>query len=319
MDTLSLNDMTTAFARRSGFVYKRFVVHEASRVGGEVGVARGRVDVFTPRPGLTLALTELESCASVSGEAVYPAGLTMAVALDGTPCPINHGGQLTLAPGPSATLCSDASVVHAGQAHSGFRGRVALLHAAQEWLQEARLADHCPESASRFLTNTVSPALQQGLGDLYAHFQPRIPTGSLCGKLGPGPDRRGLDRMYRRDPMRIDASRDLDAVWEVRRIMERDPLGDHTLTSLARAVAVSSSSLKAKFPMVFGTTVVAFLRDLRLDIARSALQHGRWSIAEAAYAVGYNYPSNFSTAFKRKFGHSPQQTASGKMACGITR
>ena len=275
--------------------------------------------MFTPRPGLTLALTELESCASVSGEAVYPAGLTMAVALDGTPCPINHGGQLTLAPGRSATLCSDAPVVHAGQAHSGFRGRVALLHAAQEWLQEARLADHCPESASRFLTNTVSPALQQGLGNLYAHFRPGSLRDIYAESLALGLIAEALTACAGETRCASMRARDLDAVWEVRRIMERDPLGDHTLTSLARAVAVSPSSLKAKFPMVFGTTVVAFLRDLRLDIARSALQHGRWSIAEAAYAVGYNHPSNFSTAFKRKFGHSPQQTASGKMACGITR
>ncbi|SDE51484.1 helix-turn-helix transcriptional regulator [Rhodospira trueperi] len=315
MDPLSLDEMTTSFARHSGFIYTRFQALDGGGQGRPSGpVARGRVDVFALRPGLTLALTDLQALTSMSGEGICPAGLTLAVALDGTPCPFGPDDSATLAPGRCAAVLSDRETPHAGRTHERFRGRVALLHAAWDWLEESHLALEPPRGAPGFSCHAVSPALHQALGALYARFPSGAVRALYAESLALGlvaESLAGDGAGAVPAPLR---SRDLDAMWDVRRIMEHDPLGDHTLSSLARAVAISPSSLKSKFTAVFGTSVVAFLLDLRLDIAHAALRHGRWTIAEAAYAVGYNHPSNFSTAFKRKFGHAPRSIAAGAEA-----
>lgn len=309
-DQLSLDDMTTPFAQRCGFVYKRFEVHGAECLNAhERPVARGSVEVFTPQSGLNMVLADIEAVAAISGEAVYPAGVTLAVTLDGTPCPFGHDEHLILTPGRCVTFRADSAVSCQGKAPKGFRGRVALLHAGQEWLEDTRLVAELPVICPRICCRTLSPTIQQALGQLYSRFRPG-PLRDLCAEsLALGlivealAEEGGECQGHHLQP------RELDAVWEVRRIMERDPLGGHTLSSLARAVAISPSSLKAKFPRIFGISVVAFLRDVRLGIAHCALQQGRWSVAEAAYTVGYNHPSNFSIAFKRKYGRSPQQVA----------
>lgn len=309
--SLSLDDLTAPFAQRCGVVYKRFVVHEAERLNvQEQHVARGSVEVFTPRCGLNMVLADIEAFAAVSGEAVYPAGVTLAVTLDGTPCPFGHDEQLILTPGRCVTFRADNAMPYEGKAPKGFRGRVALLHAAQEWLEDAHLTADLPAVCPRISCCTVSPAIQQALGRLYSRFRPGALRDLYAESIALGLIVEALAEESGGCQFPSLRSRDLDAVWHVRHIMERDPLGSHTLSSLARAAAISPSSLKVKFPKIFGISVVAFLRDLRLEIASSALQQGRWSVAEAAYAVGYNHPSNFSIAFKRKYGHSPQQVAS---------
>lgn len=307
---LSLDDMTTPFAQRCGVVYKRFVVHGTERLHAhDRHVARGSVEVFTPRSGLNMVLADIEAFAAVSGEAVYPAGVTLAVTLDGTPCPFGHDEHLILTPGRCVTFRADSAVSCAGKAPRGFRGRVALLHAAQEWLENTRVIAELPAVCSRIGCRTLSPAIQQALGHLYSRFRPGALRDLYAESIALGLIVEALAEETGACQAPSLPPRELDAVWEVRRIMERDPLGSHTLSSLARAVAISPSSLKAKFPRIFGISVVAFLRDLRLDIAHSALQQGRWSVAEAAYTVGYNHPSNFSIAFKRKYGRPPQQVA----------
>ena len=82
---------------------------------------------------------------------------------------------------------------------------------------------------------------------------------------------------------------------------------NHRLSDLAREVGVSVSVLKEKFPAVVGQSVFAFLRDRRLERARHGLASEGWSVSQAAYYVGYRHPANFSTAFRRKFGMSPNE------------
>jgi AraC-like DNA-binding protein len=314
--SLSLDDLTGPFAQRSGVVYKHFEVHEAERLNvQEPHVARGSVEVFTPRSGLNMVLADIETFAAVSGEAVYPAGVTLAVTLDGTPCPFGHDEKLIMTPGRCVVFRADDAVPYEGKAPKGFRGRVALLHVAQDWLEDARLIADFPDVCPQISCCMVSPAIQQALGRLYSRFRPGALRDLYAESIALGLVVEALAEESGGGLLPSLRSRDLDAAWHVRHLIERDPLGNHTLSSLARAAAISPSSVKVKFPKVFGISVVAFLRDLRLEIAYCALQQGRWSVAEAAYAIGYNHPSNFSIAFKRKYGCSPLQVASSADAC----
>jgi len=80
-----------------------------------------------------------------------------------------------------------------------------------------------------------------------------------------------------------------------------------TVEEIARQAGTSASGLQRLFRAGLETSVADFIRNLRLQWAREELLAGR-SVQEAAMTAGYASPANFSTAFKRRFGHSPRQT-----------
>lgn len=79
------------------------------------------------------------------------------------------------------------------------------------------------------------------------------------------------------------------------------------LSELAREVGLSETTLKRGFHQVFDTTVFAYLRNRRMEKARSLLQAGQATVLEAAVQVGYSNPSNFAAAFRRAFGMNPKE------------
>ncbi|MFB9948795.1 helix-turn-helix transcriptional regulator [Rhizobium puerariae] len=79
-----------------------------------------------------------------------------------------------------------------------------------------------------------------------------------------------------------------------------------TLDRIARHVGVSTSSMQRHFKERFGMTVSDFIRQKRLEMARSALERDGIPISQAAYIAGYRNPSSFTTAFKKTYGVSPK-------------
>lgn len=77
-----------------------------------------------------------------------------------------------------------------------------------------------------------------------------------------------------------------------------------TVAEFAREAGMNQRKLNAGFLTLFGHTVSGLAKRARLDRARSLLEHERCSIAQAAYAVGYD-PAHFSVAFRERFGHAP--------------
>ncbi|GAB6261186.1 AraC family transcriptional regulator [Photobacterium sp. R1] len=80
---------------------------------------------------------------------------------------------------------------------------------------------------------------------------------------------------------------------------------DVRLQEVASATAMSVSVLQRRFRTGLGCTVFDYVRNRRLEKARDMMQLENVSVSEAAYLCGYNHPSNFITAFKRKFGITP--------------
>ncbi|MCG3721042.1 AraC family transcriptional regulator [Vibrio cincinnatiensis] len=78
------------------------------------------------------------------------------------------------------------------------------------------------------------------------------------------------------------------------------------LEKLAEQHAMSVSNLQRKFKARLNMTIVHYIRHRRLQLARQQLERGLVSITEAAYEAGYLHPSNFTAAFKKAFGISPQ-------------
>ncbi|QUJ69574.1 helix-turn-helix transcriptional regulator (plasmid) [Photobacterium sp. GJ3] len=86
---------------------------------------------------------------------------------------------------------------------------------------------------------------------------------------------------------------------------------DIRLQEVATATAMSVSVLQRRFKQELGFTVLDYVRNRRLEKARELMRQENLSVCEAAYFCRYNHPSNFITAFKRKFGMTPGECGVG--------
>ncbi|WP_435622581.1 response regulator [Flagellimonas sp.] len=72
-------------------------------------------------------------------------------------------------------------------------------------------------------------------------------------------------------------------------------------------VGLSRMHLHRKLKALTGFSTSEFIRSQRLKLAATLLKEGHTNIAEIGYAVGFNQPAYFSTAFKQHFGCAPSQ------------
>lgn len=80
-----------------------------------------------------------------------------------------------------------------------------------------------------------------------------------------------------------------------------------SLEQIADSLSCSVSTLQRRFKANYGITVIHYCRHRRLDMAKRALALDGVSIGEAAYIAGYTYPSNFVSAFKKRFSLTPTE------------
>ena len=78
-----------------------------------------------------------------------------------------------------------------------------------------------------------------------------------------------------------------------------------SLDELARAIGTNVRALKQGFKACFGDTVFGYVLEQRMQLARRLLEQGGMSVALVAQRVGYGASSNFTTAFRRRFGMPP--------------
>jgi AraC-like DNA-binding protein len=100
--------------------------------------------------------------------------------------------------------------------------------------------------------------------------------------------------------------RDLERLVVARAALERDFLQPPTISSLARDVGMNEAKLMRAFKQIYGRTIFDFAQQLRMDRAKKMLESTELSVTEIALEVGYEYSSNFTTAFKRHFGITPK-------------
>lgn len=79
------------------------------------------------------------------------------------------------------------------------------------------------------------------------------------------------------------------------------------MESLCTIAIMSRQKLNAGFVKFYGENVQRLLRRMRMKRARELLRHTEESIGTIADACGYEHPENFSTAYKRFFGITPQR------------
>jgi len=82
---------------------------------------------------------------------------------------------------------------------------------------------------------------------------------------------------------------------------------DFSVDQLAREVGMSRSQLHRKLVGLTDLSATEFIRSYRLNLAREMIENQSGTISEIAYEVGFNSPSYFSKAFRKKFGVSPSE------------
>jgi AraC-like DNA-binding protein len=88
-------------------------------------------------------------------------------------------------------------------------------------------------------------------------------------------------------------------------LLHADIQVDRPVDELARAAAISRSAFVARFTALVGQPPIRYLTRLRLAAAQRALREPGRSVAQVAFAVGYDSEEAFSRAFKRAYAVSP--------------
>ncbi len=84
------------------------------------------------------------------------------------------------------------------------------------------------------------------------------------------------------------------------------PLTLKTAQDFAKNLHVHVNYLNSSVKEVTGKPTTAHIADRIISEARALLQHTTWSIAEIAYALGFEYPTYFNNFFKKKTGEIPK-------------
>jgi AraC-like DNA-binding protein len=100
---------------------------------------------------------------------------------------------------------------------------------------------------------------------------------------------------------------DIDRIHQARIILANNIGNPPSLPDLARQAGINEFKLKVGFKQVYGNTVYGYLYDLRMETARRMLEARNLQVKEIAFAMGYNNPSHFISAFKKKFGITPSK------------
>ena len=99
---------------------------------------------------------------------------------------------------------------------------------------------------------------------------------------------------------------DYEQLRELRRRIQTDFSVTLKVGDLADQIGMNASRMMVLFKRRFGESVFDFSQRSRMEFAAKLLEATDRPITEIAFDVGYDYPSNFTTAFKRHFGVSPK-------------
>lgn len=94
-------------------------------------------------------------------------------------------------------------------------------------------------------------------------------------------------------------------IAELLRWAECQKTADIDTKMLARHAGMSPATLHRHFRVVTGFPPLQYFKRQRLIRARDYLSTERFTVAQAAHAIGYGDPTNFSRDYKKLFGHPP--------------
>ena len=82
---------------------------------------------------------------------------------------------------------------------------------------------------------------------------------------------------------------------------------DITLDSILKVFSVNKNYLNDAFNKEVSMSCMAYLEQLRINLAKSELQYGKHTISEISVGVGYSDTNYFSKVFKKHTGMTPSE------------
>lgn len=107
------------------------------------------------------------------------------------------------------------------------------------------------------------------------------------------------------------SARECSEAAQLRAIVEAHLNKPLSLAALARHAGLSARHADAVFRRAYGTSVTSYVRGRRLDKAREGIERSSMPITQISFLAGYSSPTNFATAFRRRFGVTPTQLRRG--------
>lgn len=94
---------------------------------------------------------------------------------------------------------------------------------------------------------------------------------------------------------------------EIKKLLIDNIASPPTLKSISYTVGLSEYKIKEGFKKLYGKTISSFILDTKLEIGKDKLDMKVKQVKEIAYDLGYENPSHFIEAFKKKYGITPKQ------------
>ncbi len=104
-------------------------------------------------------------------------------------------------------------------------------------------------------------------------------------------------------------SRDARPITEAMRLMRTQAFQPLSVEAIARQVAMSPSHFAHRFRAITRMSPMRFVKEVRLDTARTLLLSEGARASDVALRVGYESPAHFARDFKRRFGAPPTRYA----------
>ncbi len=79
------------------------------------------------------------------------------------------------------------------------------------------------------------------------------------------------------------------------------------IDTIAKAVHLSSTKLKMDFKIVYGTSILQYHINKKMELAMQLILNTEMQIKNITHEVGYDSPSKFTATFKKKFGKLPSE------------
>ncbi len=274
---------------------------------------KGRVGLWTLPCGVSLCSSDLQVLHDSEHEGELERSLTIAMILGGGAAEVEFGdsGCLSMETNSSAVVSVSDAERLASRNTAGQSGKTLLVRVRPEDFADDEVAQKIELALRETSAMTTRMSYRTRLlADELAAPNALGAVGRLFAEscaleiLG-----RALLEVDETDTLATASltARDYAKVLRIRDMLIATPSASFTLSGLAREAGMSVTALKTKFSLAFGQPVFAFLRDVRMNRARDGIELEGWSVSEAAYFVGYRQQSNFSAAFRRKFGIAPSQ------------
>lgn len=302
-----------SFAQDWGFACELLSVDGRAPYGND-DLIEGALATADIRGGVRMCVSALRSLSDNKRAGDLTRGLTMILPVDGSPLDYMFGRRqrVMVDAGRIASIAVHDEARLVARYRRGDSTRLVVLSVSPDGLDDAELADEVDRCLARSRA-WLGPAGDRTCALAHELFTPRY--SGVVGRLLA--ESVALEMIaVALDPPSDKATgparpSDVARMLRVRDLLLADLRGEHSLASLAREAGVSVSTLKSKFRAVVGQPLFAFLRDQRLERARRGLEQDGWTVAQASEFVGYRHPTNFATAFRKKFGIPPQQAMRG--------